>query len=242
VYIVGHRNASSLDRYNDTVELAREVAMCSMGPASEINLNGPQVNTYEALKNDVAKDYIEHHVVRVSGQLSLPFSQVHEELDVVYHNIEPEIAVYPCAPDDFQSKSAGKKLVTNEPTNFDDFIFSRQVPSLSAQCLPVLPISHYEPPRASSSSGQFARASSSSDQPTRASSSSDQLTRASSSSDQPPRIPPATSSNQLGLQTPPITFRNQPLQNPLGIYNTPQRGLGSFISIRLFQQDLLQVV
>jgi hypothetical protein len=222
VYIVGHRNASSLDRYNDTVELAREVAMCSMGPASEINLNGPQVNTYEALKNDVAKDYIEHHVVRVSGQLSLPFSQVHEELDVVYHNIEPEIAVYPCAPDDFQSKSAGKKLVTNEPTNFDDFIFSRQVPSLSAQCLPVLPISHYEPPRASSSSGQFARASSSSDQPT--------------------RIPPATSSNQLGLQTPPITFRNQPLQNPLGIYNTPQRGLGSFISIRLFQQDLLQVV
>jgi hypothetical protein len=143
----------SLDRYDDTVELGREVAMRSMGPASEINLNGPQVNTYEALKNDVAKDYIEHHVVRVPGQLSLPFSQVHEELGVVYYNIEPEIAVYPCAPDGFQSKPAGKKPVTNEPTNLDDFIFSRQVPSSSVQRPPILPISHSEPPRASSSSG-----------------------------------------------------------------------------------------
>ena len=222
MHILGHRNATSLDRYDDTIELAREVAMRSMGPASEINLNGPQVNTYEALKNDVAKDYIEHHVVRVPGQLSLPFSQVHEELGVVYHNIEPEIAVYPCAPDDFQSKSAGKKLVTNELANFDDFIFSRQVPSSFAQHPPVLPISHFEPPRASSSSGHFAQAS--------------------SLSNQAAQIPPASSFGQPGPQTPPITSHNQPLQIPLGIYDTPQRGPGSFIYIRLFQQDLLQVV
>jgi hypothetical protein len=62
--IVGHRNPSSLDGYDNTVEISREVAMRSMVPTTHRNPNEGPLNlvNYFALKNQVASEYMEYHV------------------------------------------------------------------------------------------------------------------------------------------------------------------------------------
>jgi hypothetical protein len=70
-----------------------------MASALERNVNEPQVSTYEILKSDVAKDCFKNHVVCVSKlQFSLLYSQINEEIGVIYHNIEPKSAIYSYAP------------------------------------------------------------------------------------------------------------------------------------------------
>jgi hypothetical protein len=51
--LAGHQNPSSLDRYDDTMEISRKAAMHSMVPATNRSLDeGPQnLVNYTTLKN-----------------------------------------------------------------------------------------------------------------------------------------------------------------------------------------------
>jgi hypothetical protein len=62
--ITGCKSASSLDRYDDTLEVSREVAMRAL--EAPIFDGAPQVDIqYSTLKKQVTSEYIEHHDVKV---------------------------------------------------------------------------------------------------------------------------------------------------------------------------------
>jgi hypothetical protein len=68
-HIIGHKNKSFLDCYDDTFEVAREAAMhtLELGAVGVLQLNVQ----YPMLKNQVTKDFIQHHVVNVSPNSTL---------------------------------------------------------------------------------------------------------------------------------------------------------------------------
>jgi hypothetical protein len=114
--ITGHKSQSSLDRYDDSLEVAREAAMRTL-EAADAGLSQVDVQ-YSTLKSQVTKEYVDHHVVKVpSSSLAIISAQdlmtalkgkgaINEGFALVpYSTPEPEIAVYPYAPPSFYSKA-----------------------------------------------------------------------------------------------------------------------------------------
>ena len=114
--ITGHKSQSSLDRYDNSLEVAREAAMCTL-EAADAGLSQVDVQ-YSTLKSQVTKEYVDHHVVKVpSSSLAVISAQdlmttlkgkgaINEGFALVpYSILEPEIAVYPCALPSFYSKT-----------------------------------------------------------------------------------------------------------------------------------------
>ena len=79
--ITGYKNPNSLDIYNDSLEVAREVAMKTIEP-SIVELDRGGIGKYSTLNDRVAEVFSEHQSVKLPS-------------DSMYLNVEPEVTVFP---------------------------------------------------------------------------------------------------------------------------------------------------
>jgi hypothetical protein len=115
IQITGHKSQSLFDRYDGTLDVAREAAMRALEPRV---IGVPQLEVqYSALKDQVTKEFIEHHAVKVLTGTPIPQISYEDlllaikgkgvvgDMNIALLNMELEIAVYPSAPLGFYDKA-----------------------------------------------------------------------------------------------------------------------------------------